>query len=56
MPPNLLSYRLHQIVRLLRLKLQPEIALLHRIRADELDVVAAWLAYTTLLSLVPLVA
>ena len=32
------------------------IALLRRIRADELDVVAAWLAYTTLLSLVPLVA
>ena len=35
---------------------QPVVALLRRIRADELDVVAAWLAYTTLLSLVPLVA
>ncbi len=56
MPPNPLSYRLHLIIRLLRLKLQPVTALLHRIRADELDVVAAWLAYTTLLSLVPLVA
>ncbi|MGI9142162.1 MAG: YhjD/YihY/BrkB family envelope integrity protein [Fluviibacter sp.] len=38
------------------MKFQPVIALLSRIRADELDVVAAWLAYTTLLSLVPLVA
>ena len=44
------------LIRLLRLKFQPVIALLSRIRADELDVVAAWLAYTTLLSLVPLVA
>lgn len=44
------------MLRLLRLKLQPLVALLARIRADELDVVAAWLAYTTLLSLVPLVA
>ncbi len=43
-------------LRLLRRKLQPLLALLVRIRADELDVVAAWLAYTTLLSLVPLVA
>ena len=40
----------------MRRKLQPLLALLVRIRADELDVVAAWLAYTTLLSLVPLVA
>ncbi len=44
------------LIRLIRLKFQPVIALLSRIRADELDVVAAWLAYTTLLSLVPLVA
>ncbi len=44
------------LIRLFRLKFQPVIALLSRIRADELDVVAAWLAYTTLLSLVPLVA
>ncbi len=43
-------------LRLIRRKLQPLLALLVRIRADELDVVAAWLAYTTLLSLVPLVA
>ncbi len=43
-------------LRLLRRKLQPLWAFLSRIRADELDVVAAWLAYTTLLSLVPLVA
>jgi len=53
--PNLLS-PVGPLVRLIRLKLQPVIALLVRIRADELDVVAAWLAYTTLLSLVPLVA
>jgi membrane protein len=44
------------VLRLLRRRLQPLWALLTRIRADELDVVAAWLAYTTLLSLVPLVA
>lgn len=44
------------LARLFRLKFQPVSALLARIRADELDVVAAWLAYTTLLSLVPLVA
>ncbi len=44
------------LIRLFRLKVQPVVALLSRIRADELDVVAAWLAYTTLLSLVPLVA
>ena len=42
--------------RFLRLKAQPAIALLSRVREDQLDVVAAWLAYTTLLSLVPLVA
>lgn len=53
--PNLFS-SLAPLVRLVRLKLQPLFALLVRIRADELDVVAAWLAYTTLLSLVPLVA
>ena len=53
--PNLLS-PVEPLFRLFRLKLQPVIALLVRIRADELDVVAAWLAYTTLLSLVPLVA
>lgn len=52
---NLIS-RLRLVARLLRLKLQPLLALLGRIRADELDVVAAWLAYTTLLSIVPLVA
>ena len=44
------------LARLFRLKFQPVSALLARIRADELDVVAAWQAYTTLLSLVPLVA
>ena len=44
------------MLRYVRHKLQPFTALLARIRADELDVVAAWLAYTTLLSLVPLVA
>lgn len=53
--PNLI-HRLQLVGRLARLKLQPLLALLGRIRADELDVVAAWLAYTTLLSLVPLVA
>ena len=53
--PNLFS-SIAPIARLVRLKLQPLLALLSRIRADELDVVAAWLAYTTLLSLVPLVA
>lgn len=51
-----LTYRARLMLRLLRLKAQPAVALLVRIRADELDVVAAWLAYTTLLSLVPLVA
>ncbi len=51
-----LSHRFRLLLRLLRLKAQPVVALLRRIRADELDVVAAWLAYTTLLSLVPLVA
>ena len=49
-------FSLMSMMRLLRMKLQPCLALLVRIRADELDVVAAWLAYTTLLSLVPLVA
>src|SRR5574343_1713673 len=49
-------FSLMSMMRLLRMKLQPCFALLVRIRADELDVVAAWLAYTTLLSLVPLVA
>lgn len=44
------------MLRLLRLKAQPVAAFAGRIRADSLDVVAAWLAYTTLLSLVPLVA
>mgnify|MGYP000090660533 CR=1 FL=1 len=53
--PNVLTGIL-PLIRLIRLKLQPVSALLGRIRADELDVVAAWLAYTTLLSLVPLVA
>lgn len=53
--PNLLL-PIAPFTRLVRLKLQPITALLARIRADELDVVAAWLAYTTLLSLVPLVA
>lgn len=53
--PNLFS-PVAPLIRLIRLKLQPVFALLVRIRADELDVVAAWLAYTTLLSLVPLVA
>jgi membrane protein len=48
--------RLRLLARLLRLKMQPLLALLVRIRADKLDVVAAWLAYTTLLSIVPLVA
>lgn len=48
--------RISPLARLVRLKLQPMVALLARIRADELDVIAAWLAYTTLLSLVPLVA
>lgn len=43
-------------MRLVRLKGQPVLAFLRRIRADELDVVAAWLAYSTLLSLVPIVA
>lgn len=56
MPLHSLSYRLRLALRLLRLKIQPVSALLMRIRADDLDVVAAWLAYTTLLSLVPLVA
>lgn len=51
-----LASRFRLTLRLLRLKAQPVVALLRRIRADELDVVAAWLAYTTLLSLVPLVA
>lgn len=49
-------YHLKATFRRLRLKVLPVTALLVRIRADELDVVAAWLAYTTLLSLVPLVA
>ena len=53
---NVLTYRLRLALRLLRLKIQPISALVVRIRADELDVMAAWLAYTTLLSLVPLVA
>ena len=53
---SLLTRRISLAFRLLQLKARPEIALLRRIRADELDVVAAWLAYTTLLSLVPLVA
>lgn len=48
--------RLRLAARQVRLKLQPLMALLSRIRADDLDVVAAWLAYTTLLSMVPLVA
>ena len=51
-----LTHRFRLMLRLSRLKAQPVVALLSRIRADELDVVAAWLAYTTLLSLVPLVA
>ncbi len=51
-----LTHRLRLTLRPLRQKAQPVVALLGRIRADELDVVAAWLAYTTLLSLVPLVA
>lgn len=50
------SFPFLSLLRLLRRKLRPLFALLVRIRADELDVVAAWLAYTTLLSLVPLVA
>ena len=49
-------YRSRHLLRLLQIKFRPLSALLARIRADELDVVAAWLAYTTLLSLVPLVA
>ncbi len=53
--PNLIHH-CRLATRLIRLKLQPLFALLVRIRADDLDVVAAWLAYTTLLSLVPLVA
>ncbi len=53
---HLLAHRIRILFRLVRLKAEPLIALLVRIRADELDVVAAWLAYTTLLSLVPLVA
>ena len=51
-----LTSRCLLVFRFLRLKAQPVIALLSRVRADQLDVVAAWLAYTTLLSLVPLVA
>ena len=51
-----LTHRVRCLCRLLRLKAEPLVALFVRIRADELDVVAAWLAYTTLLSLVPLVA
>lgn len=51
-----ITHRARILFRLVRLKAEPLIALLVRIRADELDVVAAWLAYTTLLSLVPLVA
>ena len=56
MPSPISSLSIAPLIRLFRLKLQPVIALLSRIRADELDVVAAWLAYTTLLSLVPMVA
>lgn len=56
MPLPACLLRLLPVLRLVRLKLQPAMAFLSRIRADELDVVAAWLAYTTLLSLVPLVA